>query len=77
MIGFDLRERERDSWQTRVMSERVGKEEITLGKRASTEKLFNSFNTDYKRYIFFRIIFIKKTWKQIKKNSIDLRVEFI
>lgn len=47
MIGFDLRERERDSWQTRVMSERVGKEEITLGKRASTEKLFNSFNTDY------------------------------
>lgn len=56
------------------MSERVGKEEIIL---KSTEKLFNSFNTDYKRYIFFRIIFIKKTWKQIKKNSIDLRVEFI
>lgn len=44
MIGFDLRERERDSWQTRVMSERVGKEEIIL---KSTEKLFNSFNTDY------------------------------
>lgn len=58
MIGFDLREKKRDSWQTRVMSERVGKEEIIL---KSTEKLFNSFNTDYKRYIFFRIIFIKKT----------------
>lgn len=74
MIGFDLREKKKESWQTRVMSERVGKEEIIL---KSTEKLFNSFNTDYKRYIFFRIIFIKKTWKQIKKNSIDLRVEFI
>lgn len=44
MIGFDLREKKKESWQTRVMSERVGKEEIIL---KSTEKLFNSFNTDY------------------------------
>lgn len=65
MIGFDLRERKRER---QLANTRVGKEEITLGKRASTEKLFNSFKTNCKQYV---------SSKQTKKNSISLRVEFI
>lgn len=65
MIGFDLGERKRER---QLANTRVGKEEITLGKRASTEKLFNSFKTNCKQYV---------SSKQTKKNSISLRVEFI
>lgn len=68
MIGFDLRERKRERQLANKSVTRVGKEEITLGKRASTEKLFNSFKTNCKQYV---------SSKQTKKNSISLRVEFI